>query len=30
MNEFDIRNIRFTDFAYAFNKTRQSALDVLP
>jgi len=29
MNKFDIRNIHFMDFAYAFNKTRQSALDVI-
>jgi hypothetical protein len=29
MNELNIRNIRFTDFAYAFNKTRQSASNVI-
>jgi len=29
MNELDIRNIRFADFAYAFNKTRQTASDVI-
>ena len=29
MNELDIRNIRFADFAYTFNKSRQSALDVI-
>ena len=29
MNELDIRNIRFADFAYIFNKARQSALDVI-
>ena len=28
MNKLDIRNIRFTDFAYAFNKTRQTPSDV--
>ena len=29
MNELDIRNLRFADFAHAFNKTRQSASDVI-
>jgi hypothetical protein len=29
MKKLDIRNIRFTDFAYSFNKSRQSALDVI-
>jgi hypothetical protein len=29
MNKLDIRNIHFTDFAYGFNKSRQSALDVI-
>jgi len=29
MNKLDIRNIRFTDFAYVFNKTRQSLSDVI-
>jgi hypothetical protein len=29
MNKLDIRNIRFIDFTYGFNKSRQSALDVI-
>ena len=29
MNELDICNIRFTDFAYVFNKSRQRLLDVI-
>ena len=29
MNELDIRNIRLADFNNNFNKTRQSALDVI-
>jgi len=29
MNELDIRNIHFADFAYVFNKARQSASDVI-
>jgi len=29
MNELDIRNIRFTDFAYGFNKSRQRLSDVI-
>ena len=29
MNKLDIRNIRFTDFAYVFNKSCQSLLDVI-
>ena len=29
MNELDIRNIRLVDFDNNFNKTRQSALDVI-
>jgi hypothetical protein len=29
MNKLDIRNIHFTVFAYGFNKTRQSASDVI-
>ena len=29
MNELDIRNLRFADFAYAFNKARQTASDVI-
>jgi len=29
LNKLDIRNLRFADFACAFNKTRQSASDVI-
>jgi hypothetical protein len=29
MNKLDIRNIRLVDFGYNFNKTRQSASDVI-
>ena len=29
MNKLDIRNLRFADFTYAFNKTRQTPLDVI-
>ena len=29
MNELDIRNIRLADFGYNFNKTRQTASDVI-
>jgi hypothetical protein len=29
MNELDIRNIRLADFNDNFNKTRQTALDVI-
>ena len=29
INELDIRSLRFTNFAYAFNKTRQTASDVI-
>jgi len=29
MNKLDIRNIRFADFAYGFNKSRQRLLDVI-
>jgi hypothetical protein len=29
MNKLDIRNIRLADFSYNFNKTRQSASDVI-
>jgi hypothetical protein len=29
MNKLDIRNICLADFSYNFNKTRQSALDVI-
>jgi hypothetical protein len=29
INKLDIRNIRFADFAYGFNKSCQSALDVI-
>ena len=29
INKLDIRNIRSVDFAYAFNKTRQSTSDVI-
>ena len=29
MNKLDIRNIRLADFNNNFNKTRQSALDVI-
>ena len=29
MNKLDIRNLYFIDFNYNFNKTRQSALDVI-
>jgi len=28
MNELDIRNVRLADFAYAFNKARQTLSDV--
>ena len=30
MNKLDIRNIRLADFDNDFNKTRQSASDVIP
>jgi len=29
MNELDIRNICFIDFVYSFNKSRQTALDMI-
>ena len=29
MNKLDIRNLYLADLAYAFNKTRQTALDVI-
>ena len=29
MNKLDIRNIRFADFTYVFNKSRQRLLDVI-
>ena len=29
MNKLDIRNLRLADFSYNFNKSRQSALDVI-
>jgi len=29
MNKLNICNIRFADFAYVFNKTRQSASDLI-
>jgi len=29
VNELDIRNLRFADFAYGFNKTRQRFSDVI-
>ena len=29
MNELDIHNICFMDFAYIFNKSRQTASDVI-
>ena len=29
MNELDIRNLRFADFAYVFNKARQRFSDVI-
>ena len=29
MNELDIHNLHFADFAYVFNKARQRFLDVI-
>jgi len=29
MNELDIRNLCLVDFSYNFNKTRQTALDLI-
>ena len=29
MNELDIRNLRLADFGHNFNKSRQSASDVI-
>ena len=29
MNELDIRNLRLADFGHNFNKTRQTASDVI-
>ena len=29
MNKLNLRNLRLADFSYNFNKTRQSALDMI-